>query len=123
VTNPRRPPPVKFADRGLIVKYGTEITLAEGQCLIFVRKVLYPKVPVPEVYGWSSDKGQTFLYMELVHGLTLEERWGTLAEHERLSVCEQLRCMIDLWRGLKQDPLQPFIGKPMPVSVTVACLS
>jgi hypothetical protein len=110
--NPSRPPPVKFADRDLIVKYGTEITPAEGQCLIFVRRSLYPQVPVPGVYGWTKDAGQTFIYMELVDGVTLEERWDTLVEHERLSVCEQLRSMINLWRALPQDSPEPFIGKP-----------
>jgi hypothetical protein len=84
--NPSRPPPVKFPDIGLIVKSGTETTPAEGQCLVFVRKALYPQVPVPEVYGWTKDARQTFIYMGLVHGVTLEERWVTHTSRSRAIV-------------------------------------
>jgi hypothetical protein len=98
-----RPPPVAFPDLGLLVKYGREITIAEGQCLLFVRNTLSDVVPVPEVYGWCKDDGQVFIYMELVDGITLEKSWGTMTESERIPVCQQLREMINAWRGLKQD--------------------
>jgi hypothetical protein len=106
-----RPPPVYFPSLGMCVKYGTEITIAEGQCLLFVRSKLSPYVPVPEVYGWCKDDGQVFVYMELVDGITLEESWEGMKEEDRLAVCEQLRGMIDAWRGLQCDLDSALISK------------
>jgi hypothetical protein len=114
--NPRaglitRPPPVIFPNLGLLVKYGTEVTLAEGQCLLFIRNNLSEVVPVPEVYGWCKDGDQVFIYMELVNGMTLEKSWDTMIEGEKTSVCQQLHDMVDALRGVKQDSWPPFIGK------------
>jgi hypothetical protein len=114
--NPRaglitRPQPVIFPNLGLLVKYGTEVTLAEGQCLLFIRNNLSEVVPVPEVYGWCKDGDQAFIYMELVNGMTLETSWDTMIEGEKTAVCQQLHDMVDALRGLKQDSWPPFIGK------------
>jgi len=104
-----RPPPVCFPSLGLLVKYGTEITSAEGQCLLFLRKKL-PTVPVPKVFGWCEDDDQVFIYMELMEGITLEKSWDTLPEDDRLALCQQLRGMIDSWRRLSCDLTPPYIG-------------
>lgn len=106
-----RPPPVYFPSLSLCVKYGTEVTIAEGQCLLFVRSTLSQHVPVPEVYRWCKDDGQVFIYMELMDGVTLEKSWGGLKEEARLAICEQLRYMLDAWRGLGCDSDSAFIGK------------
>jgi hypothetical protein len=108
-----RPPPVYFPNLGLCVKYGTEVTIAEGQCLLFIRSKLSLSVPVPEVYGWCKYDGQVFIYMELVDGVTLEKSWGGLNEGGRRAVCEQLRCMVDAWRGLECGSDTAFIGESM----------
>ncbi|OAL72012.1 hypothetical protein A7D00_4044 [Trichophyton violaceum] len=81
--------PVRYEHLGLIVKYGRapEVTVAEGQLLWAVRRTL-PMVPVPEVYGWAHDKGQVFIYMELIKGVTLEQRWGSLGPAERVAICD-----------------------------------
>ena len=100
-----------FPGLGLLVKYGTEITLAEGQCLLFIRNTLSEVVPVPEVYGWCKDGDQVFIFMELVNGMTLEKSWDTITEGERTSVCQQLHDMVDALRDVKQDCGPPFIGK------------
>jgi len=105
-----RPPPVCFPSLGLLVKYGTEITSAEGQCLLFLRKKL-PTVPVPKVFGWCEDDDQVFIYMELMEGITLEKSWDTLPEDDRLALCQQLRGMIDSWRRLSCDLTPPYIGE------------
>ncbi|KAF2258103.1 kinase-like protein [Lojkania enalia] len=105
-----RPPPVTFPNIGLLVKYGTEVTIAEGQCLLFIRNNLSKAVPVPEVYGWCKDNGQVFIYMELVDGVTLEKSWDAMAQKDRISICQQLRHMVDAWRNLKQNFSPPFIG-------------
>jgi hypothetical protein len=106
-----RPPPVYFPSLGLCVKYGTEITIAEGQCLLFVRSKLSQSVPVPEVYRWCKDDGQVFIYMELMDGVTLEKSWEGMIEEDGLAVCDQLRCMIDAWRGLKCDSDSTLISE------------
>lgn len=111
VADKNRPPPVVFPNLGLLVKYGREITIAEGQCLLFIRNTLSDIVPVPEVYGWCKDDEQVFIYMELVDGITLEKSWETMTESERMAVCQQLREMINAWRGLKQEFSPPFIGE------------
>jgi hypothetical protein len=106
-----RPPPVFFLSLGLCVKYGTEITIAEGQCLLFIRSKLFPYVPVPEVYRWCKDDEQVFIYMELIDGVTLEKSWEGMNEEDRLAVCEQLRRMIDAWRGLGCDSDSALVSK------------
>lgn len=105
-----RPPPVTFPNLGLLVKYGREVSLAEGQCLLFICNALCEVVPVPEVYGWCKDDDQLFIYMQLIDGVTLEKRWDAMIEEERTSVCRQLHDMVDALRGVKQDSLSPFIG-------------
>ncbi|CBX93423.1 hypothetical protein IAQ61_009116 [Plenodomus lingam] len=113
--NPRaklvtRPPPVIFSNLGLLVKYGTEVALAEGQCLLFIHNTLSKVLPVPEVYGWCKDDDQVFLYMELVDGMTMEKSWDTMVEGEKTSVCQQLHDMVVALRGVQQDSWPPFIG-------------
>jgi hypothetical protein len=106
-----RPAPVLFPSLGLVVKYGRAITIAEGQCLWAVRKLIGQVVPVPEIYGWQTDGDDTFIYMELIQGDTLEQRWDTLTKEEREDICHQLRRMVDSWRELRQDPADSFIGR------------
>ncbi|KAE9369000.1 kinase-like protein [Stipitochalara longipes BDJ] len=102
--------PVQFKSLNLLVKYGKDITIAEGQCLWALRRLLPSQVPVPEVYGWCEDNGEVFVYMELVGGVTLENRWESLAKQERISVCEELRVMLLALRTLRQDPKDEFLG-------------
>jgi hypothetical protein len=112
-TNPRhsRPPPVRFPALGLIVKFGLEITIAEGQCLWAIRR-FFPRnvLPVPEIYGWTTDGDQVFLYMELVEGATLEERWPDLSPDDKLEICKQLRMIFGGLRQFEQDPADQFVG-------------
>lgn len=113
--NVARPPPVRFPSMGLLVKYGSEVTIAEAQCLLFIRSQLSQTVPVPEIFGWCKNNSQVFIYMELMDGITLEKRWETMVEDDRLAICQQLRHMIDAWRGLKNGHAPPFIGEPTPL--------
>ncbi|ELR04301.1 hypothetical protein VC83_06017 [Pseudogymnoascus destructans] len=102
--------PIQFESLNLLVKYGKEITIAEGQCLWAIRRFLPSQVPVPEVYGWCEDNGEVFVYMELVKGVTLEKRWESLSKQERKIVCDQLRAMLLALRNLQQDPKDQFLG-------------
>lgn len=110
-TNFNRPPPVKIPSLGLLVKYGADISLVEAQTQMMVRERLQGQVPVPEVFGWTEDEGQRFIYMSLIEGDTLMERWGSLNEDERLAVCEDLRNKVQAWRTIEQDTNDHYIGK------------
>lgn len=106
----RRPPPAFFQKKNLLVKWGAAISILEAQSLLALRRKLGSKVPVPEVYGWRTDGGETFLYMEYVRGIALDKVWDDFDSETRLSVCEQLR---DIWthiRSLEQDPSDRYIG-------------
>ena len=101
---------MKFEELGLIVKFGPHVTVEEALCTWAIRKVLRYEVPVPEVYGWRVDGSEVFIYMELIQGVTLKERWDTLSDHEKLSICDQLRNIIDSFGRLEQDPEDVFVG-------------
>ena len=105
-----RPPPVVFHSMGLLVKYGQLITNAEAQCLWAIKRYL-PEVPVPDVYGWCRDGKDTFIYMEFIPGVTLEQCWNSLNEEEKHCISEQLRQMVQALQRFKQNPADPFIGK------------
>lgn len=115
-----QPPPVLFPSLNLLVKYGSEITAAEGQCLWAIRRFL-PSVPVPEVYGWCHDDPETFIYMELVDGITLQEGWPDLDVEERLGICTQLHPMLRDLRQLRQDPGHRFVGELLAISSVSDC--
>jgi hypothetical protein len=101
----------RFEALNLIVKYGKDITIAEGQTLWALRRLLPSRVPVPEVYGWCQEGGEVFIYMELVKGVSLEDKWGSLSTQARIDVCEQLRVMLLELRTLQQDPNDRFLGE------------
>ncbi|KAI0469285.1 phosphotransferase enzyme family protein [Xylaria cf. heliscus] len=105
-----RPPPVKIESLGLFIKYGTHVTVTEIRTQMMVREKLMGRVPVPEVFGWTQDQGQTFLYMSLVHGDPLHERWPTMTRDERSQICAELRWTANAWKSLKQDEDDCYIG-------------
>ncbi|OTB05944.1 hypothetical protein M426DRAFT_121558 [Hypoxylon sp. CI-4A] len=104
------PPPVLFEELGLVVKYGSEITIAEAQCLWYFKKHMKNEVPVPELFGWCHDNGETFIYMEFVDAETMEDIWPSLTQEEQDTICEQLRTSMEAWRGLRQETKPYFIG-------------
>lgn len=108
--NFRRPGPVKFPALGMLVKYGSNTTIGEAETQKMVYGKLKGKVPIPEVYGWTMDGGQGFIYMELIEGDTLEERWATMSEDEKLSVCTELHGMVKEWRALEHSEDGLYIG-------------
>lgn len=89
------------------------MSVAEAQCILLARKHL-PSIPTPEVYGWQRDGRQTFIFMELVDGCTVEELWDDLTEQDLAAICAELHGYVALWRGLSQEVVYgdhaPFIG-------------
>ena len=107
--NPTQPPPVRFEHLSLIVKFGPYVSVAEAQCLWAIKKFLGDRVRVPEVYAWRCVDGKVFIYMQLIHGKTLKERWETLTCTERTDICDQLCEITDSLRLLEQGG-DAFIG-------------
>ncbi|KAF2759114.1 phosphotransferase enzyme family protein [Pseudovirgaria hyperparasitica] len=106
-----RKPPASWSDLNLFVKWGPiDRTLPEALCLFSIYKILGKRVPVPEVYGWRTDGDDTFIYMELVRGVTLESVWEQMDVKNRRVVCEDLREIIRSLRTLQQDPRDKYIG-------------
>ncbi|KAI1394572.1 hypothetical protein F4819DRAFT_262510 [Hypoxylon fuscum] len=105
-----RPPPIPFEELGLVVKYGSEITIAEAQCLWYFNRYMKDVVPTPELFGWCHDDGETFIYMELVNGDTLEDAWPSLSQEEKDIICGQLRTCVEAWRSLRQETEPYFVG-------------
>ena len=102
--------PVVFSDLNLFVKYGGNTSIIDGQCQWMIWTYLGNKIPVPEVYGWCQDGEEVFIYMELIQGCTLEQRWDRLFERERFNICDQLRNMVAALREIKQGPGESHIG-------------
>jgi hypothetical protein len=101
----------KFEELDLIVKFGQHVTISEAVCLKKIDQLFSKQVPVPEVYGWRVDNQIVFLYMQLVRGPTLLERWSTMNYQDKYSVCGHLRLILQTLRITKQDPFKTFIGK------------
>ncbi|GKT51827.1 uncharacterized protein ColSpa_12008 [Colletotrichum spaethianum] len=106
-----RPPPVTFPSLGLLVKYGGNVTIVEAQTQMMVHERLQGLVPVPEIFGWTEDDGQRFIYMSLIEGVTLQERWCDMNEDEKRVICEELKGMVKELRALEQDSHDRFVGE------------
>lgn len=113
---------VPFPALGIVVKFGPRLGLtsdtgaiivpfSEAQSLYAVRRMLGERVPVPDVYAFVHDGDQSFLYMELIQGVTLLECWAHLSDKAKIDVCAQLKLMMQALRELEQDPSDSFIGK------------
>lgn len=105
-----QPTPVKFECLDLIVKFGPHVVVEEALCLHMIHKAFSDKVPVPEVYGWKVEGGCVFIYMELIRGESLHDRWDSLSDSEKTLICDQLRQIVSSLRQVEQDPADPFIG-------------
>ncbi|CAE6426703.1 unnamed protein product [Rhizoctonia solani] len=104
------PPPVHYPSLGLTVKYGYRVSSSEGQCLWAFKRLPGNVVPVPEVYGWTTQAGFTFIYMELISGETLSDRWDSLSGSDKRDICGQLRAIVTHIRNIPQPYGDKFIG-------------
>lgn len=106
-------PPVRISSLGLLVKYGVEVTVAEAETQRMLFEKLQGQVPVPEIFGWAEDGDEIFIYMALIHGDTLQDRWSSMNPDERTAICNELAFMVKAWRVLKQDRDAPYIGEQL----------
>jgi hypothetical protein len=107
--NPR-PLPVRFESLGLIVKFGSHVTIYEAQCLRIIKRVFNDEIPVPEVYGWRVHNDQVFIYMQLIQGQALIDQWDSLSISDKTVICDQLRGIVTSLRSVEQNPDDMFIG-------------
>ncbi|KAK4203150.1 putative pH-response transcription factor [Triangularia verruculosa] len=105
-----RPPPVRVAELGLLVKYGTQVKRTEMDTQRFIYRQLRGSVNVPEVVAWTEDNGQGFIYMTYIDAPTLADRWNGLTESERQSICRELHDIVQKWKVLEQDSEETYIG-------------
>jgi hypothetical protein len=111
------PRPVRFEDLGLIVKFGSHIPVVEAINLLAVRRVFQDLVQAHEVYGWrvlerEGDTLEVFIYMQVIPGPTLEQRWSSLSLAEKQTICSDLRTFVFSFRGLLDDKAgEQVIGK------------
>lgn len=105
------PPPVFFESIRLAVKFGRDgtVSICEGQNMWAIRRLL-PRVPVPEIYGWSTEDGYVLLYMEMIKGPTVETCWPTMIDDERQGFWRSLQTKISELRTLTQESPDPFLG-------------
>lgn len=85
------------------------MTIDEAITMRAGRKRVGHQVPVPELFGWRTRQDRVFIYMELVSGTTLQERWQDLNLSERDSLREQLSQILSSPRQLRQK--NEFIGR------------
>ncbi|PVH95055.1 phosphotransferase family protein [Periconia macrospinosa] len=109
------PTPVKFEDLGLIVKFGSHVSVTEAINLWAIRRIFQNAIPVPEVYGWRVRERQgkspeVYIYMQLVQGLRLDQQWPELSTTDKYAICSDLRAMVSRLRGLRDSELQQVIG-------------
>ncbi|KAK8106822.1 uncharacterized protein PG998_008835, partial [Apiospora kogelbergensis] len=106
----RERPPVYFEELGLVFKYGKapRVNIAEAQCLWALKQVV-PHIPAPEVYGWTQYTEYTYLFIEFVHGVTLENVWDSLPQSERIQLCGQLRSILAELRHINRGPLTDVV--------------
>ena len=98
-----------ISEMQLVIKFGPRVTIDEAVTMWVVRKYLGQQVPVPELFGWRVYQKTVFIYMELIPGVTLKERWGDMDLPDKNSICGQLHNMLFSLRQLQQE--NTFIGE------------
>jgi hypothetical protein len=99
-----------FDNLNLLVKFSHKESIAEGQCLHTVRRAFGPFGPVPEVCAWRKEGEETFIFMELLDGLSFEARWASLSAEEWNNVAQEIRGILHTRRKAKQGSDFQFVG-------------
>ncbi|KAI3342860.1 kinase-like domain-containing protein [Ustulina deusta] len=86
-----------------VIKFGVNVHPIEAQNAMFVTKST--TIPVPKVYAIyqrQEDKGLvTFIVMQYIPGVTLQDLWGSLDETRKTSIAKTLQTYFDQLRGLQ----------------------
>lgn len=94
---------VVLYDDCYIVKYGANVSLTEGENLLFVRET--QAVPVPEVfalYSTTDERGHSikFIVMEYIPGQGLNTLWTRLDPPQKAKLSSALRLHFDALRNI-----------------------
>ncbi len=83
-----------------VVKYGTRVSLQEGENMLFVRQS--SSVPVPTVYALFYDEAtaMNFIIMEYISGTFLFSLWHTLNVADKEAIASQIRRHMDELRNI-----------------------
>jgi hypothetical protein len=102
-----------FPGMHLVVKFGPKVTVEEAVTMWAIRKLFGHQIPVPELFGWQLFQYEIFIYMELIQGVTVGNRWSdpALSDADTVSLCKQLRQMISSLRQLQHESGDIFIGR------------
>ena len=110
-------------ESGLVVKYGSGVSLHEGETMQYLKR--HSRVPVPRVLAMFSDtkppghRGEQieehFLVMEFVAGQTLEyllrpDQQPCLTSDELLEIGRHIKAAITEMRGLKSSEEATYFG-------------
>lgn len=102
----------------MVVKYGLIVTTIEAQSMMFVAEHT-KSTPVPKVFAYCThgpldrdpdDYGSqfdTYIFMSLVEGQTLDSAWDSYDELTKIHISNQLRTYMDEVRAIKSEP---YIG-------------
>jgi hypothetical protein len=104
---------VTFKDLSLVVKFGTpsELTVDEAQAIRAVGGTFsMDQVPVPELFGWRTQSGKSFIYRGLISGEQLRDSWKDLTRHEKRFISFQLGQIFAALRALSLSQSSIFIG-------------
>ncbi|KAG4436788.1 hypothetical protein IFR05_007722 [Cadophora sp. M221] len=90
--------------------YGRNVTLIEGENMLFVAQ--FPNIPIPQVYAIYTDKdmGKNYIVMENVGGQSLASCWTTLDTTAKTAVADRLRDVFDQLRNLPSPGHQRYYG-------------
>lgn len=93
--------------RHFLIKYGSNVTLIEGENILFVGQ--HHNLSVPRIYAVYSDKDTkvNFIVMEHIEGETLAARWGYLDTTTKNAVAKRLR---DFMKYLREIPCPGYFG-------------
>lgn len=80
--------------------HGVRSSEAEAMKLVFE----HTSVPVPEVLTTCFDGDEGNIHMTTIPGTCLEEKWDTLGDASKESLCLQLWGLISTWRKIPRPP-------------------
>ncbi|KUJ10959.1 uncharacterized protein LY89DRAFT_759951 [Mollisia scopiformis] len=84
---------------GNCVKFGAQVHLSEAFALRLVAEKT--TIPVPRVLSAFIKDGSTYIVMEKINGITLEDAWGKMPDAERRLVMAELK---DYFEQLRKIP-------------------
>jgi hypothetical protein len=105
----------------MIVKYGSHASLIEAKTMLFIAQ--HTSLPVPKLYaaytygpldrnvGDFGSLYDTYIFMELIPGETLEKAWGTYDSITKSQIASELRGYMEHLRSIPAANYIAFVSK------------